>query len=153
MKIGRKSTWLIFVAGAGMLGAVQPAGGQAPTRFKDPQVAQSYALYFTGLGHFYTGETLRAAALSGTTVVGTYLFIQELGCVGIEVDSCSAAKRWLSFGAALSAYVYGIIDAKPSAERVNARLREATGAQGYLDLGNSGRVYAGLQLKLMEERK
>lgn len=135
----------------GALVAQQLPGAPAP---KDPQLAKTYALYFSGLGHLYSGETVKGSAMLGVTLVGLYQVAGELGCsaasnpyIGIETD-CNDTKLLLWLGATVGSYVYSLIDADDAARRTNARLRGPGGVEGYFAIGEPGRIKLGLRKAL-----
>src|SRR5687768_16118328 len=47
---------------------------------KDPEVAKNYALYFTGLGYFYTGEYVRGAGTIAVTLFAANQALNQFGC-------------------------------------------------------------------------
>lgn len=126
---------------------------------KDPQVAQLYALLCPGCGHLYTGETAKGAVIAtvsfGAVFVGMVSqFNQEprIECDPIAtpgaMPSCRTTGDSLKpflIGSAigLAGYLYGLIDAGPSARRMRARSEfeigslEVRPALGYRDGGVS----------------
>lgn len=149
---------LVTVANLMPLPAAAQEGGTQTVELRDPELAQRYAYYFSGVGHFYTGETGRGAALAGVTLVGLWMGAGALGCSVAESSilnsdmGCSTAKLLLTWAAAGAAYVYGIIDAPKSAERMNAkRLAPARiGLNAGIEQG--GRVSLGLRISLSSVR-
>lgn len=109
------------------LGAPLSAQGDVNAdELKDPLTAKRYAFYFSGGGHFYAGEPLLGGVLVGTSALGLYKMLDELGCSAatrvVFADlGCSRGTAFLWLGLAAASYVYGIVDAPRSAERVNAK--------------------------------
>ena len=106
----------------------------------DPGTAVRRACLFPGGGHFYTGESARAALLLGaaaaSVLAGLLLSDGEPAgeCVyNPNTHSCRDSRGRLPLiiggGAAAAAWTYGIIDAKASVGRVNAR-RAGSGGPG-----------------------
>ena len=102
---------------------------------KDPEVAVLYALLCPGCGHFCSGETAKGAAIAtislGAVFPGMALqFNQEprIDCEARPGDlpDCRTERASLTpflVGSAigLAGYLYGLIDAGPSARRMQAR--------------------------------
>lgn len=123
-----------------------------PDEPKDPATAKRYALYFSGAGHFYTGEYGRATAMLGVSAVAGYKLIDELACSAasnaIYVDlGCKRSRALLWLGLMAAPYVYGIFDAEKSASRVNGRLQgERVALWPYAGAAPNGRVSTGILL-------
>ena len=119
---------------------------------KDPATAKRYAFYFSGAGHFYTGEHGRAVAMMGVSAISGYKLIDELACSAasnaIYADlGCKRSRALLWLGLMAAPYVYGIFDAEKSANRVNARLRGTRVALlPHATVTADGQVSAGLLL-------
>lgn len=104
---------------------------------KDPSVAQLYALLCPGCGHLYTGETVKGAMIATVSVGAIFggmvaQFNQEPEIVckqttnPFEFGQCEtkgASLKPFLVGSAigLAGYLYGLIDAGPSARRMRAR--------------------------------
>lgn len=119
---------LAIIAATPSLAQTRRPPADAVAEPKSPELARQYAYYFTGAGHFYTGETTRAAVMGGISIISAWKLIDSLGCSYasdlIATDmGCSRAIAFLSLAGLLAPYVYGIIDAPKSAARVNARRR------------------------------
>lgn len=141
---------LLFVLLAAPLSAQTPA---PEVELKDPETARQYAWYFSGAGHLYTGEALRGGVMLGVTTVSLYKAIGELfsGCTGnlTSTAECHRGRGFLWLGLAAAPYVYSIIDAPKSAERVNAGKQRKAGKLSIaplLDVDHSNRLQAGIQL-------
>lgn len=123
----------LFVA-EGTAQTVPPSTSASDATIKDPAIAKMNARLCPGCGHFYTGETLKGAAL--LTVGGVALIAAPFSLRAEEDVNCydtaygygcdtGAKMNWTPFiallGVAAASYVYGIIDAGPSANRANAK--------------------------------
>lgn len=125
-----RTRWVVLVISLGLFGFSHPLVAQdSASEPKDPVVAKTYAIYFSGMGHFYSGEKWRGAALTGTSAVGLYQVIDELACSmagdalgGVDMG-CNDTKLLFWLAASVGSYVYSLIDADDSAERVNSRSR------------------------------
>ncbi|MGH8436933.1 MAG: hypothetical protein ACRERX_21290 [Pseudomonas sp.] len=115
---------------------------QATPAYRSPQTAFCLACLIAGGGHFYTGETVKGAALLGITagslVVGSALSSdggdgQNQCEYSPETHECEPGRGRtpLLVGAAIAAgsWVYGIIDSRASAQRMNARNGPQGGAE------------------------
>ncbi|MDZ4672939.1 MAG: hypothetical protein SGI84_00705 [Gemmatimonadota bacterium] len=115
------------LAGASTAGASQP-------KFIDASIAQSYAAKCPGCGHLYAGETLKGGLL--LAVGGVALIAAPFALKAKEVEHCydltygfpcayGAQLNWTPvftlLGVAAATYIYGLVDAKPSANRMNTR--------------------------------
>jgi hypothetical protein len=124
---------LFFVLCACLLGssakaqqAIPPAG------FKDPGTATLLSVVVPGGGQLYSGDmrkglTLLGVGLGGVTI-GTAMTISSAGvsCSDISCESHgSALPAVLGTMAYLGSWVYGIMDASDSANRMNAKNRMA----------------------------
>ncbi|MGH7459719.1 MAG: hypothetical protein ACRERX_21235 [Pseudomonas sp.] len=144
------------------------ANSAAPASFaaaqeghRNPETAFCLACLIAGGGHFYTGETTKGAVLAGIAA-GALIGGAALSSSGDygdceynpETFDCEESNGrlplWIGAGIAAGSWLYGIIDARASAERVNAR----NGRQGavidtrpWLGL-RRGQPSAGLQFQL-----
>ncbi len=133
-----------------------------------------YACLVPGGGHFYTGETVRGAALLGVAVgsvtAGALLSSSGGRCqpTGPDDTRCQynhethdfrgpANRTPLYVGAALAAgsWIYGAIDASSSAARVNARNGVALGPltaypEPAIGVAPDGRAEIGVRLRLSQ---
>lgn len=147
--------FLKLVLFALLTGPLAAQSRPAEVELKDPGTAKRYAYYFSGAGHFYTGEAIRGGVMLGVTALGLYKFTDELGCSvasgAVQGDlGCSRGKAFLWLGLALAPYVYGIIDAPKSAERVNAGRRRQAAKLSFapiLDL-ELGRLQGGVRFTI-----
>jgi hypothetical protein len=108
--------------------------GQA---LRDPDTAFCWACVVAGGGHFYTGETTRGALLLATAAGG--LLGGALLSGGYDEGECDydpetfecrdSGNTPLLIGAVVAAgsWIFGIVDARASAARVNARVGGNTG--------------------------
>ena len=131
------------------------AGASSPTPradLKSPELARRYAWYFSGAGHFYTGDTPRALLLTGGSAVALYKFASALGCGPSYIENdCSGGAPIMWLAVLGAAYTYGIIDAPKSAERVNTRLRTSAPIPTVtVDRNSLGRLrlHAGLRVAI-----
>lgn len=92
--------------------------------YKDPAQARRYAMYLPGGGHLYTGETLKGAGILVGSVVTLYSGIGRVarpdcgqGFLVVQYVKCAPVHTAVMVGA----FVYGIVDARGSAERANRR--------------------------------
>ncbi len=138
----------------------------------DPGTARQRAYLFPGGGHFYTGETLRGAALlgvaAGSLIAGALLSSSGGSCEptapgdGCEYDpntheyrSGSSNRTPLYVGAAVAAgsWIYGIVDARNSAARMNRRNGVALGPvtahpEPLVGVARDGRTEVGMRVRL-----
>ena len=106
----------------------------------DEKRALCWACLFPGGGYFYTGETTRGVILAGVAggslLTGALLSGSEYSpgsecvynpelreCVGGSEGSSSSDRTplWIGAAVAAGAWAYGILDARGSVNRVNAR--------------------------------
>lgn len=121
-----------------LMAAAVPASGQERiVEARDPAVAIGLAWLCPGCGHFYSGETTKGALIAGISVGSVMggLVVQlkqsarytNLNCqttVGrLDCNEPSMDLTPILVGGAigLAGYVYGLIDAGPSARRMNER--------------------------------
>jgi hypothetical protein len=135
----------------------------------DPGSATRRAYFFPGGGHFYTGETMRGAALlgvaGGSLLAGALLSSRggrcssgDSGCVydhEAHEYRRESSRTPLYIGAAVAAgsWIYGIVDARSSAARMNRRNGVALGPvaahpEPLLGVGLDGRTEVGVRLRL-----
>jgi len=89
-----------------------PQGSGNPPGYKDPGMATLFSVLITGGGQIYAGDTGRGFLLMGGGVGAVII-----GC-GVS-GSLSACELGLVVD--LGVYVYAIVDAAPTARRMNAR--------------------------------
>jgi hypothetical protein len=98
---------------------------------KDPDLARRYSYYFSGAGHFYTGEKGKAFAMIGVSTVSFYKWVSVATCDAVNESfmgadtGCDSSNMLLWAAGTVAPYIYGIIDAPKSAARVNAKLKAA----------------------------
>jgi hypothetical protein len=138
---------LLIVLGGSRIGAQQ-------ADLKDPEVAHSYSFYVPGGGHFYTGEYLRGGAMLGVSVYAGLQVVKTATCGSTNKSdytysgNCPAGGALLWLGVMAVPYIYGIIDARASAERVNAKIRaQASRFSPFLDADPRGRLSLGLSVR------
>lgn len=131
---------VIGLAMLGLVGASADAGAAQELRIaeKDPAIALGFALLCPGCGHLYSGETAKGAVIAAISVgsVATGLSVQ-LARANRPFEDCG----WTAYGTycerqdaamdltpilvgsaiGLAGYLYGLIDAGPSARRMNER--------------------------------
>jgi hypothetical protein len=128
---------IVFVGS--LFTAPRPTTAQEPSeRERDPAIALGFAFLCPGCGHLYTGETTKGAVIAtlsiGSLVGATALQLTRSwaphsldDCLpGAQQSACLDGRLDLTpiliGGAiALTGYLYGLIDAQPSARRMNAR--------------------------------
>lgn len=138
--------------------------GQAP--YREPQKAFCLACLIAGGGHFYTGETKKGAALLGIAAAGLIggavlssgesddPFDCEYDPETFECEpESNRTPLLIGAGVAAASWVYGIIDARPSAARVNARNGHQIGGaavemQPVLGLSRGGEPGAGVHFRV-----
>lgn len=116
----------VLSAGTAHAQSTQPAG------YKDPGTAMIISVLVPGGGQMYSGETQRGLTLLGIGLgglaVGTAISASSTGC---DEDSCDTDANFaplaLGYLAYLGAWVYGIVDADDSAERMNSKRGLAVG--------------------------
>ena len=155
-------------------GPVQPAPLRADVtldytraEYRNPDSAFCLACAIAGGGHLYSGETVKGVALlgiaAGGLIGGAVLSSGDgsddpLECdYDIELHECrddDGSKTPLLVGAGIAAasWIYGILDSRASAERMNARngiqLGDArVGMQPVLD-ASRGQPRAGMQFRV-----
>lgn len=133
--------------------------------YREPQKAFCLACLIAGGGHFYTGETKKGAALLGIAAAGliggAVLSSGEsddpFDCeYDFETHECEPESNrtplLIGAGIAAASWVYGIVDSRPSAARMNARngyqVRPAVEMQPMLGLGRGGEPGAGLHFRV-----
>lgn len=138
----------------------------------DPRTATRRAYFFPGGGHFYTGETTRGAALlgvaAGSVLAGALLSSSGGSCTPTAPgDGCvydpethryrggSPNRAPLYVGAAVAAasWIYGVVDARHSAARMNGRHAVALGPvtahpAPLVGVDDRGRAQLGATLRL-----
>lgn len=119
---------------------------------KDPELARQYSFYFPGAGHLYTGEYVRGGAMLGVSLYAGQQAAKNI-CGSAPVsnpydETCSASGVWLWLGIMAVPYVYGIFDARASADRVNAKLRaQASRLSPFVGSDPRGRPLLGLSMR------
>jgi hypothetical protein len=104
------------------------------TAYRNPEKAFCLACLVAGGGHFYTGETVKGAVLLGAAAAGLIGGAILSSDGGDEFGDCEynpetfecepkGGKTPLLIGAGIAAasWIYGIVDSRPSAERINTR--------------------------------
>ena len=117
--------------------AAAPATAQLDARatYKDPGTSTLLSVAVPGGGQLYSGETRRGATLLGVGVGGVVLGLAATtSSVSVSCDTaydCEDDTNYLpltlGYAAFLGSWIYGIIDADDSAQRMNAK-RGFTGA-------------------------
>ncbi len=152
----------------GNTGAVE--AGESPSspfgalaEYRSPETAFCLACVVAGGGHLYTGETVKGVALLGVAVAG--LVAGSVVSNGDDYESCeynpetfecepTGAGRtplWVGVGVAAGSWIYGIIDSRASADRVNTRngLERGPGVEAGPWFGMSrGRPSGGLSFRV-----
>ncbi|CAA9329112.1 MAG: hypothetical protein AVDCRST_MAG68-2397 [uncultured Gemmatimonadetes bacterium] len=108
-----------------------PAAAQREARigYKDPGTATLVSLAIPGGGQLYSGETGRGAALLGVSLGGVALGVSAtVSSAGVSCDeafNCQDDTNYLpmalGYAVFLGSWIYGVIDADDSAQRMNAR--------------------------------
>jgi len=137
---------------------------QAP--YREPQKAFCLACLIAGGGHFYTGETKKGAALLGIAAAGLIggavlssgesddPFDCEYNPETFECEpESNRTPLLIGAGVAAASWIYGIVDSRPSAARVNARNGHQIGGaavemQPVLGLTRGGEPGAGLHVRV-----
>lgn len=125
---------LFFLLCACLLGSASAKAQQAipPASFKDPGTATLLSVVVPGGGQLYSGDTRKGLTLLGIGLggltVGTAMTFSSAG-VSCSDYSCeshgSALPAVLGTFAYLGSWVYGIMDASDSAQRMNTKNRMA----------------------------
>lgn len=118
--------------------AVHELNTQLDASLRNPDRAFCLACLFPGGGHFYTGEKTRGAVILGVSAAS--LLAGALLSGSDDVSECSydpethecressgRTPLWVGAGVAAGSWIFGIIDARASAARVNARSGGAAG--------------------------
>lgn len=115
---------------------------------KDPDLARRYASYFPGAGHFYTGETLKGGVMAGVALFSGVKLLKVMGCSAAErtifdeIEGCNKSEVFLWLAGIAGPWIYGVTDARKSAERANAR----RGFSAFISPGVEGSLRLGLSL-------
>jgi hypothetical protein len=117
-----------------------PADAQQ-SGYRNPEKAFCLACLVAGGGHFYTGETVKGAVLLGAAAAGLIGGAVLSSDGGDEFGDCEynpetfecepkGGKTPLLIGAGIAAasWIYGIVDSRPSAQRINTRNGMQVGA-------------------------
>lgn len=146
----------LAVAAIAVLCASPASAQQHPAGFRDPSTSTIISVLVPGGGHFYSGETTKGAIILGTgvagLVLGTALTTESVGCD--EDLNCDTDASFLPMAAGylvyLGSWVYGIMDASDSADRMNARRGMAIGSvevQPTVAVKPEGGTRVGLELR------
>lgn len=154
---------LTFIAAAAVLLCARPAAAQQqmhPVGYKDPTMATIMSVIIPGGGHLYSGETRKGAMILGVGVGGLVLgSALTVGSADIDCDfdddfECDDDTSYLPAAAGyllyLGSWVYGIMDASNSADRMNASRGIAIGGvevQPAVAVGEKGSARVGLELR------
>ncbi|HEX6038948.1 hypothetical protein [Longimicrobium sp.] len=111
----------LIIAAAAVLCARPATAQQQAPGYKDPGIATIISVVVPGGGQMYAGETKRGAMLLGIGMGGVILGS------AMSVESTSAAPMLAGSLLYLGTWVYGIMDASDSANRMNARRGMAVG--------------------------
>ncbi len=112
-----------------LLASMAGSGDAQQVPLKDPELARQYSFYLPGGGHFYTGEYVRGGAMLGVGLYAGQQVTKTFSCGSTNKSdytysgTCPAGGTWLWLGIMAVPYVYGIFDARASADRVNAKLK------------------------------
>lgn len=124
-------TW-IFLAALCLAVTALPARAQQaapPVGYKDPGTATLLSVVVPGGGQLYAGDTKRGLTLLGVGMGGLALgTAMTVGSADVDCDDdfdCEDDTNYLPMAAGylvfLGSWVYGIIDADDSAQRMNTR--------------------------------
>lgn len=117
---------------------------EVETSERDPAIALGFAFLCPGCGHLYSGEMTKGAVIASISIasVATGLAVQ-LARQDRYGEVCSWDSSTVVCGPSgyddltpilvggaigLAGYLYGLVDAVPSARRMNARIRAGFGA-------------------------
>lgn len=132
---------LMLVAAAALLFAT-PAAAQHPAGYKDPGIATIVSVLLPGGGQMYAGETTRGAMLLGIGMGGLI--------VGSAASTTSTAPILAGSLLYLGTWIYGIMDASDSANRMNAKRGLAIGevqVQPTVGVQREGGARVGVELR------
>ena len=132
----------LIIAAAAVL-CVRPAAAQqqAPG-YKDPGIATIISVVVPGGGQMYAGETKRGAMLLGIGMGGLI--------VGSAASTTSTTPILAGSLLYLGTWIYGIMDASDSANRMNAKRGLAVGevqVQPVVGVQREGGARVGLELR------
>lgn len=139
-----------------LLALITSSSDAQQTVMKDPDLARQYSFYFPGAGHLYTGEYVRGGAMLGIALyAGQQAGKSFSGVCGSTNKSdytysgtCPAGGPWLWLGVMAVPYVYGILDSRASADRVNAKLKaQLSRLSPFVSLDPRGRPLLGLSMR------
>jgi len=85
---------------------------------KNPKLALLLNLFTPSIGHLYTGDYVAASAILLVTGAGAYLFFYRF----LEPSQFDTPRPVLGMAMIFGAWLYGIVDAAPSAYRANRRI-------------------------------
>jgi hypothetical protein len=91
---------------------------QTPVRYRSPELAGAFSVFLPGAGHFYAGETVKGAVLSGLFIGGVVGV--ATANVGLTHSSIKPGA-WASVVVIVASYLYALIDAPFAAGRTNER--------------------------------
>ncbi|MHB0978152.1 MAG: hypothetical protein ACYC1K_01980 [Minisyncoccota bacterium] len=121
---------------------------------KDPDIARQYSFYLPGGGHFYTGEYVRGGVMLGVGLYAGQQVTKTFSCGSTNKSdytysgTCPAGGAMLWLGILAVPYVYGIFDARASADRVNAKLRaQSSRLSPFVGSDPRGRPLLGLSMR------
>ncbi len=113
---------------------------QSQAEYRSPDKAFCLACLVAGGGHLYTGETVKGVALMGVAA-GSLITGAVLSSSGDDYGDCEynpatfecepaggSTPLLIGAGIAAGSWIYGIIDSRASADRVNERNGHRVGA-------------------------
>lgn len=104
----------------------RPVAQEAKPSMKEPGTATIISILIVGGGQIYAGETTRGLLMLGGaygSIIAGAVLASSASCDfdSLSCDTGSLAPLYIGALAALGIYVYSIIDAAPSARRMNAK--------------------------------
>lgn len=112
---------------------------------KEPGTATLISVLVTGGGQFYAGDTKRGLMMFGGSVGSLVAGAALSGCGGY---SCNLTPLYIGSLAAVGIWVYSIVDAAPTARRMNAKYGyKVSGLSPIINVGPGRTTQIGLQLR------
>ncbi|MHB1210587.1 MAG: hypothetical protein ACYC1I_12920 [Acidimicrobiales bacterium] len=137
-----------------LLASMASSSGAQQSAMKDPDIARQYSFYLPGGGHFYTGEYVRGGAMLGVGLYAGQQVAKTFSCGSTNKSdytysgTCPAGGALLWLGILAVPYVYGIFDARASADRVNAKMRaQSSRLSPFVGSDPRGRPLLGLSVR------
>jgi hypothetical protein len=118
-----------------------------PAGYKDPTTSLLISVVVPGGGHLYSGETKKGAIILGTAIGGPIIGATiAVGSASNGSTSGIGAGLLLGYGAALGAWVYGMVDSGNAARRHNSSVGLQTTVVPVIRELSNGKTAIGMAL-------